>query len=146
MATPETTRRSALGILATGPLAMLPALAVMQCSEPANAGTDPSGIEAIFAQWKGAYLAANTSHPDDSAILKLLDQSEQRIFESAEQSPRVAEIHLWIALSHTLAGTDDAIAVGKEDAAYLNRAEADYDWPDRAIVRAIRALRGGVMQ
>jgi len=33
----STTRRSALGILATGPIAMLPALAVMQCSEPVEA-------------------------------------------------------------------------------------------------------------
>lgn len=40
-------RRSALGILATGPVAMLPALAVMQCSAPADAATSSSMAQAI---------------------------------------------------------------------------------------------------
>jgi len=41
------TRRSALGILATGPIAVLPALAVMQCSAPADAAIDGALAKAI---------------------------------------------------------------------------------------------------
>lgn len=40
-------RRSMLGILATGPVAMLPALAVMQCSAPADAATSSRMAQAI---------------------------------------------------------------------------------------------------
>jgi len=47
MDTINPTRRSALGILATGPIALLPALAVMQCSAPADAATSTGFAQVI---------------------------------------------------------------------------------------------------
>ncbi|QTH21709.1 hypothetical protein HRJ34_25985 [Rhizorhabdus wittichii] len=54
MGTTETTRRSALGILATGPLAMLPALAVMSCSQKVEAGLISPDVSSRLAAYREA--------------------------------------------------------------------------------------------
>lgn len=69
-----TTRRGALGILATGPIAMLPALAVMQCSAKAEASHIDGG------RWARAY-----------AHYKPIHDRWHEIFEEADQFPLGSE-------------------------------------------------------
>ncbi|MBO9380017.1 hypothetical protein GG804_24935 [Sphingomonas histidinilytica] len=124
-------RRSILAAIAVTPMIAVPAAA------------SAAAIETTFSRWKAAYLASNSSHRGDQAILNIIDRSEQEIFDCAQLSPRVAEMHLWIILSYTTTDRNDVIAIGKEDAGYLYSVERDYDWPERLTVHAIKALRGG---
>ena len=63
----QPTRRSALGILATGPIAMLPILGVLQCSAKAEAATTASWDRAV-ATYESALVARDAIDSEVSAL------------------------------------------------------------------------------
>jgi len=73
-------RRSALGILATGPVALLPALAVMQCSGKADAATISPAIDKLIEEYgtldRQYWHFIETIHDPALAALK---QAEARV-------------------------------------------------------------------
>lgn len=95
----QPTRRAALGILATGPIAMLPALAVMSCSTGADAATvaNPaldkamsayrSAVAAREAYYRGYVKPACDNHsravgtPSETGLFAVVLQQEDRYAE-----------------------------------------------------------------
>ncbi len=83
----QPTRRGMLGILATGPVAMLPALSVMQCSGKAQAATS-GNLDAAIAHFRAtqeAYAAFDEKvhGPALKAYVKALDAVPHRTTEAS---------------------------------------------------------------
>ena len=81
-------RRSALGILATGPVAMLPALAVMQCSAPADASH--AGLEAELARFSAVRAYLDGGGATDTEWAEWGDWQD-RLYRRIEALPATAE-------------------------------------------------------
>lgn len=106
MAATKHSRRGALGILATAPVSLLPALAVMQCSQPARAGQ--SADSAILSAWRdrqntlveiekrGPYQSAETHSP---SLIDRFDRAEQVISEATATTLQGLLAKLWVAFS-----------------------------------------------
>lgn len=107
----ETTRRSALGILATGPIAMLPALSVMSCSERAKAA-EISELPAFIAKWRRA----------EERCLRFGEQVQDPAYEqftaAAEALPHHRTIHSFQnirgEITHLNTANTAAVAVARE--------------------------------
>lgn len=85
----NTTRRAALGILATGPIAMLPALAVMQCSTRADAASSRSEWDRALAAYTHARQFSDATpmgHPDEDARVAAYCEAQDILFETPAPS------------------------------------------------------------
>ncbi|MBO9377424.1 hypothetical protein GG804_11655 [Sphingomonas histidinilytica] len=156
MATTETTRRSALGILATGPIAMLPALAVMQCSEPADAA--PIGNDAnLLAAWadrqsalmqieaRGSFFDSETHSPE---LADAFDEAELQVCELPATTSAGLLAKLWVAFSLQGAIRDeddrllhDAVRRADFDAVAANVEKLDHDRQVMfGVVKSLKAM------
>jgi hypothetical protein len=145
-------RRSALGILATGPIALLPALAVMQCSQPARAEQSADG--AILSAWRdrqaaleqiekrGLYQSAETHSP---ALIERFDRAEMIVHEATATTLPGLLAKLWVAFSHqgTIACEADRAfhnAVLRADVAGVEAMLPQVDFDREAIFGVIKSL------
>lgn len=79
--------------------------------------------------------------PEESAMLKIMDDTEAVIQSTIATTPRGAEIKLWLALTHQLDSDEECEAAARCDLEWFNRNDKKLDWIDRLIVSAIRSLR-----
>ena len=92
-------RRSALGILATGPIAMLPPLAVIQCSQRADATMNADRHPAWLKERTAIFDRANAgglSEPQVVALCDQLTEVEDRIIDAPALNPDEARAKLML--------------------------------------------------
>lgn len=108
------------------------------------AANPTSEVEAAFADWKAVRQACdddpegwNADHPG----WERMNRAEDTIDNSPETGARVAEIRLWVALTYGLVADKQHKAIRREDIDWLLSSLEEGDYPERSMLRAIRALR-----
>ena len=102
--------------------------------------------EAAFTTWKAIREQINNSGPEtdsgDHPLWVRLQEVEERIMQSGEAGPRVAEIRLWVGLIKLgLLYQSDHEAADREDADWLLQYARSGEQQNEAILYAIKALR-----
>lgn len=137
-----TTRRSLLAAIPVGAaLSTIPALA---------ATTPDAAILNAWERRKAALLRINAMPPedelDDSGMRSFrgqwaaVDRAEQIIRGKVAETPRGAMIQILVSLQHTFNDGQSDEAAQQGDIAYLVANEAQYDWPERMAISALRSL------
>jgi hypothetical protein len=107
-----------------------------------------ASTEAAFGEWKAIHEEISRSGDEtDSAEHPLwgrLQSAENRIMQSDETGPRVAEIRLWLGLTKFgLLYQSEHEAARREDADWLLQYARSGEQQNDAILYAIKALRSG---
>lgn len=113
----------------------------------ANNIIQAADTEAAYARWNAVRAEIRSSGDEtDSAEHPLwgrLRDAEERIMQSGETGPRVAEIRLWVGIiTFGLLYESDHEAARREDADWLLRYAKSGEQQNQAILYAIKALRG----
>ena len=95
-------------------------------------------IKAARAEW---HLATEDDEASEQTCWKVCDREEDLICATNGGTARSAEVHLWLALLHTVTTrSEDAMAIA-EDIEAFSAHESEMDWNVRLMLAAIRELR-----
>ncbi|RSU47541.1 hypothetical protein [Sphingomonas sp. S-NIH.Pt15_0812] len=103
--------------------------------------------EAAFSEWKAIRYEIRTGGDEtdsaDHPLWNRMRDAEDRIMQSEETGPRVAEIRLWVGIiTFGLLYESDHEAARREDADWLLQYAKSGEQQNEAILYAIKALRG----
>jgi len=138
------TRATRRAVISSGGFASIALIApVLAAAEP-----DEKQLEQHWQDRCRAYreFEADPEAPDDEARTQAywgrIDAAEAGILNSTSNTPRAAEIALWVAWSHASPSpAGNYAAVDQGDFAALRAVFPRLDWHEKMIFRALAALR-----
>jgi len=79
--------------------------------------------------------------PRERELIAIIDAAELEIHRAKASTARGVEIQLWLALGHLISGKEEFSAASREDFAWFDERDEEFDWIERLILSAIRSLR-----